>query len=134
MKIKILGTNATLKSDIKVKDIELLKQFKPEALVLKNEKGNEVFRVSYGEGNSSNYGITFNENIKGYAGISIGNDTIGLSKDDIKKSLVEFLAPVAVNLQKITEQINTVAPAIRKANKELEDTIEFIDFDEEEEE
>lgn len=133
MKIKILGTTATIKSDIKVKDIELLEQFKPEALVLKNEKGNEVFRVTYGEGTSSNFGITFNENIKGYAGISLCNDTLGLSKDDVKKSLVEFLAPVTVNLQKITEQINTVAPAVRKANKELEDIIEFVDFDEEDE-
>lgn len=133
MRIKILGTTATIKSDIKVKDIELLEQFKPEALVLKNEKGNEVFRVAYGEGVSSDYGITFNENIKGYAGISVGNDTLGLSKDEVKKSLVEFLAPVTVNLQKITEQINTVAPAVRKANKELEDIIEFVDFDEENE-
>lgn len=133
MKIKILGTTATIKSDIKIKDIELLEKFKPEALVLKNEKGNEVFRVAYGEGISNNHGITFNENIKGYAGISLCNDAIDISKDDVKKSLVEFLAPIQVNLQKITEQINTVAPAIRKTNKELEDIIEFVDFDEEEE-
>lgn len=133
MKIKILGTTATIKSDIKVKDIELLKKFKPEALVLKNEKGNEVFRVSYGEGVSNNYGITFNENIKGYAGISLCNDAIDISKDDVKKSLVEFLAPVQVNLQKLAEQINTTATEVRKTNKELEDIMEFIDFDEEEE-
>lgn len=133
MKVRIIGTNAQIKSDIKVEEIKLLKKYCPEALTLKDENGNAVFKVDYCKvsGSFGQYGICFNEKTKkGYAAISLNTPCDGPS--DVKKTeMVTVLAPIAPQLEAITEQIANVVKDVEKINAELKECIEVIDDDEE---
>ncbi len=61
--IKIVGDAAVITSTLSVEDIQTLKKYRPEALVLKGgEDGKEpifAIDVNAGSGSVSNYGITF---------------------------------------------------------------------------
>ena len=134
MKVRIIGTNAQIKSDIKVADIELLKQYCPEALVLKDEKENAIFKIDYNvkTGSLNQYGICFNEKTKkGFAAISLSTDQD--SPSDLKKNdMVAVLAPIMPNLTALTEQIETKVKEVSKLNAELRSCIEVIDDEEDE--
>lgn len=131
MQAKILGTNALIISDISVKDIKLVKKYKPEMLVLKDEKGNALFAVDFNKvsGTSGKYGITFNESVNGKAAISVNCDP-EISAEKRKDTLVDFMLDFIQPLELLTNQITDTAKTIRAFKEDVSKQIEVINLNE----
>lgn len=135
MQAKVLGTNALIISDIAIKDIKLVKKYKPEMLILKDEKDNAIFAVDFNKvsGTSGKYGITFNESVNGKAAISVNCDP-EISAEKRKDTLVDFMMDFIQPLEQLTQQITVVAKTIRAFKEDVSKQIEVIDFNETNEE
>ena len=134
MQVKMLGTNALLISDIAVKDIKLVKKYKPEMLILKDEKDNELFAVNFSKtsGTSGKYGITFDENVNGKAATSVNCDP-AISVEKRKDALVDFMMDFIQPLELLTKQLTDAAKDIRAFKDDVAKQIEVINLTESDE-
>ena len=75
MKIKVVGGVFTAVTKVKTEDLKNLKKYKPEALKLKDDKGNVRYIVDYNEASNgciNKNGIILNEtNSDGYAQLTM---------------------------------------------------------------
>lgn len=128
MKLTITADAYALTSDIKVKDIELLKKYNPDALQIKDEEGNTKFAVSYSEGKPSvaAFGVTFGGKTRdenGYATIT-GTIPSDLKTTEAAKDFVaEKFGGVVAYLREIERTITSAADKVMTTRKELADSI-----------
>jgi hypothetical protein len=127
MKVTITGNTCVLTSSIKVDDIKLVKKYNPEALQVKDDKGNEVFRIAYTEGKGSiaPFGITFgNKSLdgNGFAQVS-GSFGGAVDEGNVKEVAADLIAPVQEYLTKLEATIPIVVEAIRASRKAIMDDI-----------
>lgn len=127
MKVTITGNACVLTSTIKVEDIKLVKKYKPEALQVKDDKGNEVFRIAYTEGKGSiaPFGITFgNKSLdgNGFAQVS-GIFEGGVNEENVKEVAADTIAPIQDYLTKLEETIPAAVEAITASRKAIMDDI-----------
>ena len=58
-KVTIAGDAVVITSSRKLEEIKTLEKYKPEALVLKNDKDEVYFKVGTGAGSINKYGVSF---------------------------------------------------------------------------
>lgn len=124
-KITANGDALTITTNITVEQYEKVMNFNPELLKLKDEDGNELFRVAYSpsaKGDCSKYGITLASSTpEGKLFLTTENVVVGMhtSYEEERKMIIEKYA-------RIINNINTVEAAIASADEsmtELENTI-----------
>lgn len=124
-KITANGDALTITTNITVEQYEKVMNFNPELLKLKDEDGNEFFRVAYTpsvKGECSKYGIAFPSSTpEGKMFLTTENVVVGMhtSYEEERKMIIEKYA-------RIINNINTVEAAIASADEsmtELENTI-----------
>lgn len=123
-KIKILSASALITCALSETQYNQLKILQPEALVLKDDKGNEIFRIAYNpeSGDVSPYGITFN---------AIKNDTLQFnfvlpnanSIDEIKTALT----PILLKLKCLETKIKSGIENIGSDLENIESMLVFLD-------
>lgn len=128
MKLTITADAYALTSEIKVKDIELLKKYNPSALQIKDEEGNTKFAVSYAEGKPcvAEFGITFGGKTRddnGYATIT-GTIPSNLTTAEAAKDFVaEKFGGVVAYLKQLEESVANAAKAVADERKKLVESI-----------
>lgn len=114
MKVQLNNDVTTIKSSIKFKDLQVIEKQEPRVLTLRDEKGNEVFKISTGkEGSLSKYGVTFDreaEDGKAYVSIKMEDN---VTKQYIKENSGYILAKLSKFEKHLSEHIT-------KLNEELE--------------
>lgn len=121
MKISVAGDALVIQSELTVEQIELLKQRKPEALKLADEKENAYFAVSYSKKaapSPSVYGVVFDSVAKDGSGKAILTTSIcdveAKDKDALKEIVADLVEPFASNLEKVEAQAKPIAESIQK--------------------
>ena len=124
-KITVNGDALTIATNITVEQYEKVMNFNQDLLKIKDEEGNELYRVAYtpfSKGECSKYGITLTSSTpEGKMFLTTENVVIGMhtSYEEERKMIIEKYARVINN-------INTVEAAIASADEsmtELENTI-----------
>ena len=129
LNVKILGSNAVIKTDILFGDLVALAKFKPEALIIKNEEGKEVYKISVnkeGKSTISNYGTVFvSKDAEGFAELNITIDeAVAADKrvDYIKENFGYKIMRLSEALIDIASNLNQ----FRSDFAEIESNIEVV--------
>lgn len=124
-KITVNGDALTITTNITIEQYDKVMNFNPDLLKLKDEDGNEFFRVAYSpftKGDCSKYGITLASSTpEGKMFLTTENVVVGMhtSYEEERKTIIEKYA-------RIINNINMVEAAIASADEsmtELENTI-----------
>ena len=119
-KITANGDALTISTNITVEQYEKVMNFNQDLLKLKNEEGNEFFRVAYlpfTKGDCSKYGITFSSSTpEGKMFLTTENVVVGThtNYEEERKMIIEKYA-------RIINNINTVEAAIASADESMTD-------------
>ena len=116
-KAKVLGDALVITSTQKLEDLELVKKYRPETLVLKDEDGDEYFRVgvSNGSGTIGTYGAEFGgetHDAEKKATITLMIDGNG-TPEEIKADIAEDIGLVLLNIEKVEEKIPAILSEIK---------------------
>ena len=124
-KITVAGDALVLSSKVRLEDYKLIAKYKPSALVLTDEDGDPLFRVSCGTGGDvSEYGVVFPGATRegGYACVTmvfrIPEET------DIKDFIADNMGAAIINLEKIE---NSVPEVLRQIEAERAAVFNKID-------
>lgn len=132
MKIKILNDvkKYVITSTIKKEQLELVKKYRPDALVLKDADGNDVFGMSYVEGRPcvSKNGVTFGSvNDAGYLLVT-GDIPADLPKGvaDNKNYVADIIGAAQANIKALEASLPEVIEQIGAARSEIISGIETV--------
>ena len=127
-KVKIAGNAAIITSILKTEDIEKVKKYTKEGLVLSDRDGNSVFELALGPKSSiGTYGVTYaSKNSDGYAQatIELPVDLVGA---DRRAYVVDKYAAALANLHTLETYIRETLTDINHLVAEVEGTIETDD-------
>ena len=113
--INVTGDMLQIRTSLTKEAYEVVKYFKPEALKLVDDKGNELFGITVGDAHVSKYGISFcNTDSEGRLFMTTANPVTDHSDPAAERNVIskEF-AQVINNLQIIETQIANEQPNIR---------------------
>lgn len=129
-KITIVGNAVAIKSSIKMEDLKVVAKYNPNALCLKDEDGEEVFRIgaTNGEGSIGKYGISFSStDSHGYATLTITLQKLGISEDvNVKEVLADTIGAAVGYLNNIEESIASVVDEINDSKNKFMESIEVL--------
>lgn len=128
MKVKVIGNNVTIISDIMFDDIVKLEQRNPDALVFKGDDGEAIFRISTTNPTMESinkFGVAFaSKNVEGKAVISVNVDR----NDDeelTKETIIKLFGTAIDNLSVMEQLINDASVIIDANDAIIEVMIEF---------
>lgn len=127
MKIIVTGNAYVATTSIAAEDIKLVKKYKPEALKVTDEEGNELFAMGYVEGKSGvgkNY-ITFGGTSRTSEGKATLTGLIPAEKDP-KEYVAELFGAVIPYVNKMEEAIPAVVREVKENRQKLLDSIEVV--------
>ena len=131
MRITINGDAVVLTSTLKVEDIELLKKYKPDALKLTDEDGNQVLAVAYAanRGGLSKTGIVFGgASIDGgYATLTTVLEKEGtFDVETVKEKIADMLGDIPSKLQQIEDAAPVAIADLAAKRATLIDSIQIL--------
>lgn len=120
-KVVIAGKAVVITSSLKLEDIETIKRFRPEALVLMGgeNKDEPVFAISTStEGSINKYGASFADATRGegFATMTLGTS---YEDEDIAEYIADTLGGALANLNKLEATLPDVLKEIDEARKEV---------------
>lgn len=126
--IKILGDVLQIKSELTAKEIERVKAFKPEALKLFDNEGNEVFGIAYPvDANWSKYGVCFcSKDEDGKVFMTTDNPVLehGCPEKE-KNEVIRKFAPVLSKLETVEAQVASAKDALEEMEASVTDSVTF---------
>lgn len=127
-KVTIFGNAAVITSTMKSEDIKTIQKYHPEALVLKDEDGDEYFRVGVGtRGNVNVYGVTFDGETRDEA--KYATLTLAVSPDDgenIIDCIEDEIGNALANLNKVERGAAAVLEQIREERAAVRSCITIV--------
>lgn len=131
MNTKICNGSYTVISECKAEDLAKLQKYRPEALVLRDEKDNELFRISFNEkvseGSITRAGAVFNKtNAEGKACFTALFDA-KIKNEERKDAVKDILAPVQERISKLEKQIDTECKKLDTYLKTVDEKINIAD-------
>lgn len=113
-KIKVAGGAAALVSTLKLEDIRLLEQYRPKALVLR-EDDEDIFCVQTGvEGSVSKYGVCFAAATRDEAALAEYTRLIPEDVTDAKEFAVDAIGPAVLLLAKVEAQATEALAGLKE--------------------
>ncbi len=117
-KLTIAGDAIVITSSRTLEEIKTLEKYKPEALVLKNDKDEVCFKVGTGAGNINNYGVSFSE----VSRTGDGKATLTMTLCDVTDA-VKFVSDnfgmALINLNKVEEQFDEALEEVTEQQAEI---------------
>lgn len=124
-KINVTGDAIQIKSSLTRANYDTIRHYKPEALKLIDEKGNEIFGITMGDAHVSKYGVSFcNTDSEDKLFMTTENPVNEHSDPELEKKLISRkFAQVINNLEAVETQIETEMPNIRALEQNAERAI-----------
>lgn len=121
------GSAATLTSALKLATLKRVAKLRPEALVVRNDKDQEIFKIEVAKnGSQSKYGVSFDKKDRnGYAIVTTMSDKNfeETSPEEAAEMFMEILIP----LTKLETEIATVViPGLSADVAAVADAIHFV--------
>ena len=121
------GSAATLTSALKLATLKRVAKLRPEALVVRNDKDQEIFKIEVAKnGSQSKYGVSFDKKDRnGYAIVTTMSDKNfeEMSPEEAAEMFMEILIP----LTKLETEIATVViPSLSADVAAVADAIHFV--------
>jgi len=114
-KIVILGAAAVLVSGVKLDDWKLVEKYEPQMMLIVNEHGEELFKVttSSGTGSVNRYGICWGTHTdeKGHATVTVIFDD---EVTDKKAAVKEIMGSALIDLMDIESEFPTLLKDLRE--------------------
>ena len=131
MNTKICNGSYTVISGCKAEDLAKLQKYKPEALVLRDDKDNDLYRIGFNEkaseGSITKAGAIFNKiNAEGKACFTALCDA-KTKNEERKDAVKDLLAPVQELISKLEKQIETEGKKLETHLKAVEEKISITD-------
>lgn len=129
MKIKMLAGTVVLTTELKLSDMSLVLRKKPEAAKLKNEKNDEIFRVTFNRYVTmplTNYGVEFNTTTKNEDDEELVAVKFNVSEDATKHDVADMLSGGYHSIETVIAQIQEAAKDLTENIAALEETIEEL--------
>ena len=127
MKIIVTADAYSATMDVSVEGLKLLQKYNPEALVFRDDKGKEQFRVNYEEGKSSvdAFSITFGAESRDGDKKAAVCGTLPPKTEDAKAYLADMFGVASTYLDQVEERIKTAAEGVRSKRAEFMNNIEL---------
>lgn len=126
---KILGDMLQLSTSITEEEFRRVERYSPETLKLKDEEGNESFRIGTGAASISNYGIVFsNCDHEGHLFTMVMNPVeLHDDREAEKKIIAGKYATVLQRLGTVETAVKAVAEETIKTEEAVMSSITFAD-------
>ena len=122
--VTIAGNSYVIASDIAMKDLEVVKKYRPSALTLVDEETKEAyFKVGLGSNSLSDYGISFGGISNDEEKVATATLSIPSDVEDAKEYVLDKAGLALVNLGKIEKG---VAAALEEIKTERDTIAERI--------
>jgi hypothetical protein len=126
-KITVVGDVYVITSGKKLEDIKLVERYRPNALKIFDEDGNEVFVVNTnGDGYIGKFGVTFAQEARDGSKAAVITMPIPKNVQDAKRYAVNELGAPLMNLNKIEAGLDAVIAEIRNEITVIENSIEVM--------
>lgn len=128
-KVQVVGNAVVITSGIKMKDIESLAKYNPDALILKGgEDGKEpVFAVAAGNAGGINcVGVTFNGETRDEQKLATLTMTINYTGDNVKEFIADKLGGALIKLNELEAQLPAAIEALNAQHAEVLANIDVI--------
>lgn len=126
-KLNVIGDILQLKSDITVKEMELIQNYAPSALNLTDEEGNVLFAISSGPASISKYGVSFpSSDAEGHLFVTIENTGDHSDMEAEKASIRREYTPILTKLIVIEKNIEAAIEKMNTLETSVEELINFI--------
>lgn len=132
MKIKTIENMAVIELDVTASNLEKVMKYSPEALTIKNDDGDELFKVIVSDtpavkGAVTVFGAVFSiSNDKPLLWIGIPNDSVG-SREDKEAYLLNKMGMEMTYIRTIETQIKDALRSVDSKINAVKDCIESLD-------
>lgn len=115
-----------MQSTLKAEDVALVKKYKPAALKMTDEEGNETFAISYVEGKPcvSSVGVTFGS--VGADGTLMITGEVPANVENVAEWLADKLGGIANNVAAFERTIPDIAADIKAERRTVINSIEEV--------
>lgn len=131
MKITVVGNALVVTSTLKFEDIEKVSKFKPEALILKNEKDVPIFAIgtTSESGSINSLGAIFDGATRDGEGLATITMAIPFeaTNDELKETVAEEYSGAFASLKKLEASIPEVVKELDDAKAEVMRNMQFCD-------
>lgn len=124
--VKVVGQAVVVTSSVKYDDLAMVETYKPEALTLTDEDGNQYFKVGTGShGSVGKYGITFDSESRddNKALVTLHLDYTG---ENVKEYLTDKLGGALINLKEVEKKIPLMLEEIKEERELIANSIEIV--------
>lgn len=129
-KIKVMGDTVQICTALTVEDIKKTKFYKPEALELRDEKGEPYFAIGMGNAHYGKSGVLFSSmSYEGKAFMTTANPVTNDHSNRVAEQeiLTRTFAGIIANLNKVELQVINAMDAIDDIECETAEAIMFVD-------
>ena len=129
-KINVVGDAVVVTSALKLEDIKTLEKYRPDALVLKDEEGEPVFKLATSccGGSIGKYGATFSstthddEKLATFTSVLKSGDS---SPEEIKEFIADVYGYPVMTLNKLEATLTDVLTEVELEKEAVLDSIEI---------
>lgn len=121
--IAIAGDRVVVTSTVSLDNLRLVAKHRPDALCLKDEEGNETFRVGVGSNNISPKGVSYANATYNEGGLATVSALIPEGTEDAKDYVVDTYGLAIANLNKVEAALPDIVREIKKTRDELRSSI-----------
>ncbi len=128
--VKIAGDAVVITSTMKLEDLNTLKKYRPDALVLKDENKEPIFAVgttSTGRGDINEFGVTFDSEARDDTKKAVVTVVVPTGIADIKAYVADKLGMAINNLNKLEEGLTGVIDEINAEKAKVLESITVVE-------
>lgn len=125
-KINVVGDVVIITSTVKLSDIQKLEKLKPEVLALKDDNGDEIFRIASGEhGRITSFGVVFSGETRDDRKLAtVTMAAPNVDGADIREVVADLLGETLEQVAAVETQVATKLPEILRRRDALIASIE----------
>ncbi len=126
--VLVAGHSAIITSSLSVEEIKKVQKYQPDALTLKDEEGEPIFKIGFaahGTGDVSKFGVEFDAapGVNGKAVVTMAFCPGDGNEDEVKTALAEIIGAAMVNLSKIEAAVPGILESVNAKIEAVKATI-----------
>ena len=121
--IAIAGNQVVITSSVTLENLRLAEKLRPDALVLKDEEGNETFRVSVGSNSIGPKGVSYSGTTRDERGLATVSAVIPEDVENAKDYIVDTYGLAIERLGKVETALPDVINELVRARQNLRSKI-----------
>lgn len=126
MKVTIAGSACVLTSSLKLSDIKLVEQYRPEALTLRDEEGSPIFATTTGNEHISKFGISFDSETRDENKFATMTIPFTYDGDNVVEYIGDTYGKVITKFNQLESVLPDIISEIKEERQKVTDSITVI--------